>query len=78
MANLNDLEAAIGNRLQEKENGQTVLQLSDYLEEPEGTILTMLYALQKESYVKRSEQGVWTMVLRRKNPHEKLERGDEP
>jgi hypothetical protein len=78
MANLNDLEAAIGNRLQEKENGQTVLQLSDYLEEPEGTILTMLYALQKESYVKRSEQGVWTLVLRRKNPHEKLERGDEP
>jgi hypothetical protein len=57
-----NLQAEIMHRLQENESGQTVLQLSKFLEEPEGTILTLLYALQKESHVTRSETGVWKIV----------------
>jgi len=57
-----DLEAAIVKRLQNNKRGETVEQLSQETKKAEGTILTVLYALQKENRVARSETGVWTMV----------------
>jgi len=50
------------NRLQLKKRGETVAELSQHLNRPEGTILTVLYQLQKEKFVSRSDTGVWTMV----------------
>jgi DNA-binding IclR family transcriptional regulator len=57
-----DLETEIMNLLQLKKHGETVAELSQHLKRPEGTILTVLYALQKGNFVSRSDTGVWTMV----------------
>ena len=62
MSQTGDLETDIMNRLQVKKRGQTVTELSQHLKRPEGTILTVLYELQKGKYVSRSETGVWSMV----------------
>jgi len=57
-----DLETDIMNLLQLKKRGETVAELSQHLDRPEGTILTVLYELQKGNFVSRSDTGVWTMV----------------
>lgn len=62
MSQTGDLETDIMNRLQVKKSGQTVAELSQHLKKPEGSILTVLYELQKGNYVSRLATGVWTMV----------------
>jgi hypothetical protein len=62
MSQTGDLETDIMNRLQVKKRGETVAELSQHLNRPEGKILTVLYELQKGNYVSRSKTGVWTMV----------------
>jgi hypothetical protein len=56
------VEKDVMNRLQDRESGQTIEQLQEFLKVPRSKILAVLHLYQTEGHVVMSKTGTWTVV----------------